>query len=79
MSEIEKRNAENEVSLLKVLTAPTIIRYYESIIDKDQINIIMEYAEGGSLHDKIQQHIKNGTKIEKDQILYWFSQLIIAI
>lgn len=41
------------MNLLKVLTAPTIIKYYESFIESDSINIIMEYAEGGSLYDKI--------------------------
>jgi serine/threonine protein kinase len=46
MNEIEKKNAENEVHLLRVLTGPTIIRYYESFTENDSINIIMEYAEG---------------------------------
>ena len=46
MNEIEKKSAENEVHLLKVLVGPTIIRYFESFIENDSINIIMEYAEG---------------------------------
>ncbi len=46
MNETEKKNAENEVHLLKVLVGPTIIRYYESFVENDSINIIMEYAEG---------------------------------
>jgi NIMA (never in mitosis gene a)-related kinase len=46
MNDQEKRNAENEVHLLKVLVGPTIIRYYESFTESDCINIIMEYAEG---------------------------------
>jgi NIMA (never in mitosis gene a)-related kinase len=35
MDEFEKKNAENEVSLLRVLTAPTIIKYYESFTEND--------------------------------------------
>ena len=61
----EKKNAENEVHLLKVLIGPTIIRYYESFIENDSINIIMEYAEGGSLTDKISEHSMTGKKIEE--------------
>ena len=49
MNDIEKKNAENEVHLLRVLTGPTIIRYYESFTENDSINIIMEYAEGKAL------------------------------
>jgi NIMA (never in mitosis gene a)-related kinase len=46
MNEHERKNAENEVHLLRVLVGPTIIRYYESFTEHDSINIIMEYAEG---------------------------------
>lgn len=66
MNEYEKKNAENEVSLLKVLTAPTIIKYYESFVENDCLNIIMEYAEGGSVFDKIQDYIKTGDRFSKD-------------
>ncbi|KAM3142973.1 hypothetical protein pb186bvf_005036 [Paramecium bursaria] len=79
MSPEEKVNAQNEVNLLKVLTAPTIIKYYESFIESDSINIIMEYAEGGSLYDKIQTNQREGVQFDKDQILYWLAQLVIAI
>jgi len=54
------------VSLLKVLTAPTIIKYYESFVEGDCLNIIMEYAEGGSVCDKISEHNRLGTSISKD-------------
>ena len=53
MSPAEKKLAENEITLLKVLKGPTIIRYYDSFIENDSIHIIMEYAEGGALSDKI--------------------------
>lgn len=63
MNEQERKNAENEVHLLRVLVGPTIIRYYESFTEQDSINIIMEHAEGiifqnmkgGSLDDAIQE------------------------
>jgi len=53
MTPVEKKNAENEITLLKVLNGPTIIRYYESWIENDCINIVMEFAEGGCLADRI--------------------------
>jgi hypothetical protein len=39
MNETEKKMAESEVTLLKVLVAPTIIRYYDSYIENDTINM----------------------------------------
>ncbi len=49
----ERKLAENEIALLKVLKGPTIIRYFDSFIENEAIHIVMEYAEKGSLSDKI--------------------------
>ena len=45
--------AENEVALLKVLSGPTVIKYYENFTEGDNLYIAMEYAEGGSIDDRI--------------------------
>ena len=58
--------AENEISLLKVLVGPTIIRYHESFVENDTINIVMEYAEGGSLNDIIEEHRVSGIPFKDD-------------
>ena len=69
MSPEEKKLAENEITLLRVLNGPTIIRYYESFIENDSIYIVMEYAEGGCVTDKIDEHRRLGTMLSNDQIL----------
>lgn len=73
MSPLEKKSAESEVALLKVLVAPTIIRYYDSWCDNDSINILMEYAACGSLYDKIQERKANGNRFEESQVLYYMA------
>ena len=75
----EKRLAENEVQLLKVLFGPTIIRYYESYTDRDNIYIIMEYADGGNLSEKIKKLKDNKQNFPKDTILDWIAQITIGI
>ncbi|KAL4505506.1 hypothetical protein ABPG72_002568 [Tetrahymena utriculariae] len=79
MNETEKRSAQSEVTLLKVLDAPTIIRYYEAFVQNDSIYIVMEYAKEGALSDKIQEHKTKGIKIDEESILYFTSQIIIAL
>ncbi|CAD8062966.1 unnamed protein product [Paramecium sonneborni] len=79
MNEQERKYAENEANVLRVLTAPTIIKYYESFTENKSLNIVMEYAEGGSLNDKISEYSRQGIQIPKDQILAWLAQLVIAI
>lgn len=49
MTEKYKRSAETEVEFLRVITGPTIIKFYESFVEGAEIFIVMEYAEGGSL------------------------------
>lgn len=39
----------------------------------------MEYAKEGSLNDKIQDNKAKGLRIEEEQILYFLSQIVIAL
>jgi NIMA (never in mitosis gene a)-related kinase len=79
MSPQERKLAENEVTLLKVLNGPTIIRYYESFTENETIFIVMEYAEEGSLSDRINQHKGRGEPIPNEKIIGWAAQLVIGI
>jgi len=69
----ERKLAEREVTLLKILKAPTIIRYYDSFIENDSLCIAMEYAPLGSLHDKIQDCKSRGLTISEDEALYFIA------
>ena len=54
MSENDKTNAQKEVSFLKVLIGPTIVKFYESFTTDNKIFIVMEYATRGNLDSAIQ-------------------------
>ena len=56
----ERESAESEMHFLKVLKGPTLIKSYQSFFEKDKILIFMEYAEGGTLADKILEYKLNG-------------------
>ena len=51
MSDKEKSQLVSEVNILKELSHPHIVQYYDRIIDKAnaKIYIVMEYCEGGDL------------------------------
>ncbi|CAD8115032.1 unnamed protein product [Paramecium sonneborni] len=61
----------NEVTLLKVLKHPNIIKYYNSFVQNDQLCILMEFAENYDL----QIYTKNNPS----NILNWFTQLCQAV
>jgi len=49
MNKAMKADAINEVTILSKLNHPNIVKYHDSFIDKNFLNIIMEYCSGGDL------------------------------
>ena len=62
LKESQQRECYREVSILRKVSHPNIIKYYSSFLDKDILYIIMEYAELGDLYSLI-KHYKNIPKI----------------
>lgn len=79
LSEKEKKSAECEVEFLRVITGPTIIKFFESFIENQDIYIVMEYAEGGSLAQLIQKASISGKKFSDDQILMYTAQITLSL
>jgi len=44
-----RSTALNEVKILSALENPYIVKYYDSFIEKNYLNIVMEYCDGGDL------------------------------
>lgn len=79
LNDRERQSAECEVHFLKVLVGPTLIKSYQSYIEKDKIYIIMEYAEGGNLAEKIKYARFKKQPFDKDTTLSWVSQIILGV
>ena len=78
LSDKEKLNALNEVRILASINSPFVITYKEAFLDENSMTlcIIMEYAAGGDLYKKIQQHQKRKTFFSESEIWSVFLQLI---
>ncbi|CAI2385436.1 unnamed protein product [Moneuplotes crassus] len=74
-----RESALLEVHFLKVLIGPTLIKSYQSYINKDKIHIIMEYAEGGNLSDRITSAKLKKMWFDTSSILDWISQIILGV
>ena len=46
----KQQSSLTEVSILKDLPHPNVIKYYSSFQERGSLYIVMEYAEGGDLH-----------------------------
>lgn len=49
MNTKHKKEAIREVKIMSKLNNPYIVKYHDSFIDQNNLNIVMEYCEGGDL------------------------------
>ena len=75
----EKRQAVRECYLLAELDSPFIVRYYESFIEDDALNIVMEYAPNGTLSEYIQRQVDSNTPIPEQTIWKFIIELILGV
>ena len=75
----DKNMNSKEVQVLKKINSPTIIHLYESQILKEKEYMILEYAERGTLYERIKLYAKENKKFEQTQILDWMVQIFIGL
>ena len=78
LSEKEKQNSLNEVRLLASIKSNFVISYKEAFFDeKDStLGIVMEFADGGDLYQKIVEHKQSAMFFEETDIWRIFIQLV---
>lgn len=69
--------ALNEVKILSSLENPYVVKYYDSFLERDVLNIIMEYCEGGDLSQYIKNHM--GKPLNEMKIWKFFIQMCIGL
>ncbi|OQS06396.1 kinase [Thraustotheca clavata] len=80
-SESGRKQADNEVILLKSLYHVNIVRFYDSfVINNDELNIVMEFCDGGNLRQVAKLRNKmNAGFFPEPLIMSWFAQLVLAV
>ena len=69
------------MKLLQDFKHINIVSYRESISEGKELNIIMEFCEGGDLGQLIseQKEVHNGKRLEEAKVIDWATQLALAI
>lgn len=75
----DKNLNSKEVQVLKKINSPTIIHLYESQLLKEKEYMILEYAERGTLYERIKEYSKANKKFDETQILDWMTQILIGL
>lgn len=72
MTQDEKKATKKEYKILSALQHPNIIKLKEVYkTKKGKLCIVMEYADGGDLAQRIKA--QNGAYFDESQILDWFT------
>ncbi|KAL2474984.1 CBL-interacting serine/threonine-protein kinase 23 [Abeliophyllum distichum] len=66
---------KREISTMKLIRHPNVIRMYEVMASRTKIYIVMEFVTGGELFDKIATR----GKLKEDEVRKYFQQLINAV
>ncbi|WVZ54628.1 hypothetical protein U9M48_005395 [Paspalum notatum var. saurae] len=66
---------KREISTMKLIKHPNVVRIYEVMGSKTKIYIVLEYATGGELFDTIVNH----GRMREDEARRYFQQLINAV
>ena len=77
MSRKEQETAINEVRILASLDSPHVIKYYDSFIDLDSLNIVMEWAEHGNLSEWLKK--RRNSLVLENTVWKFFLQLVVGI
>ena len=77
LDEVDNRNFE--VSALEKLDHQHIIKYHESFISEGYLCIVIDYAEGGDVSNRIRMAKSKGYQFSEIQIWKWLKQICMAL
>lgn len=75
----ERRDAVNEVRVLSSLRHPYVVSYKESFLENNLLCIVMDYADGGDLYQRISRTRKAGQTFSEQQVIRWFTQAVLGL
>jgi len=68
-----------EICILAAMEHPFIVRYFDSFLNGNVLNIITEYAGDTNLSNEIKNQKKKREYFEEQQLLSWLTQLLLGV
>lgn len=75
----QREAAAAEVSVLASLKHPYIVRYRESFFEDGTLAIVMDYADGGDLDQRIKTMKNTRSHFPETRVRRWFTQMVLGL
>ena len=79
LTEKQIEEYKSEAKLLSSRKSNYVVKYYDSFIENHNLNIIMEYCDGGDLFQYIEKYRKKKIKLKEKIIWQIFIQMILGL
>lgn len=79
LNELAKKTMREKEEITQKLFCPTLINFLGSNEDESNRYIKMEFAAGGPLSEYMRTLRMSGEELKSDEILNWFTQILIAL
>ena len=79
LSPKDVESTQREVSILRKIQHPNIVKFYSSSIERNYLHIIMEHAGGGDLSKLIATHARARTRIPEPVVLRILAEVAGAL
>lgn len=79
MNKEQIEEVKNEAKILSYLNSKFVVRYLESFVLNNSLNIVMEYCDGGDLSIYLRDFLKTGKFLPEEKIWKFFIQICLGI
>ena len=79
LTEKEIFEYKSEAKLLSSIKSNYVVKYFDSFIDNHNLNILMEYCDGGDLYQYLEKNKKKKIKLKEKTIWQIFIQMLIGL
>jgi NIMA (never in mitosis gene a)-related kinase len=74
-----QKEAQSEAGVLRSLSHPYIVGYFDTFVESTKLYIVMEFADGGDLAASIKEHKEQGRHFSENEALQIFTQCCLAL
>ena len=69
----------SEVKILSLINSKYVVKYYESFLEDDNLNIVMEYCDNGDLYNYLKEKKEKNIPLKEDLIWKIFIKITLGL